>query len=56
VADARGLLDIVLDGVIASSCSARFSLPELSAGAMFDLTLHVSGDTFSDSLTPLRLE
>jgi hypothetical protein len=56
VADASGLLDIVLDGVIGSSCTARFALPELSADATFDLTIHVSGDTFSDSLKPLRLE
>lgn len=56
VADASGLLDIVLDRVIGSSCTARFALPELSADATFDLTVHVSGDTFSDSLQPLRLE
>jgi hypothetical protein len=55
VADATGLLDIVLDGVIGSSCTARFALPELSADTTFDLTLHVSGDTFSDSLVPVRI-
>jgi hypothetical protein len=56
VANATGLLDIVLDGVIGSSCTARFALPELSADATFDLTIHVSGDTFTDSLTPQRTD
>lgn len=54
-ASENGLLDIVLDRVIASSCELRFALPSLSASAKFELSLHVSGETFQTSLDPLRL-
>ena len=52
VAADTGLLDILLDAVLASSCSARFSLPELSAGATFDLEIKGSSGSFSESLPP----
>jgi hypothetical protein len=55
VAKDAGLLDILLDGVIGSSCSARFALPTLSADAKFDLHIELDSDSFSQTLTPIRL-
>jgi hypothetical protein len=54
VAEDAGLLDIALDGIVASSCSAGFALPRLAAGASIDLELHRDGTSFSDTLTPVR--
>lgn len=55
VAGESGLLDIVLDRVISSSCALRFALPQLSASAKFELSLEVSGETFEVALDPVRL-
>jgi hypothetical protein len=55
VAKQQGLLDILLDGVIGTSCSARFTLPTLSASASFELEIELEGQVFSESLVPVRL-
>jgi hypothetical protein len=54
VAEDAGLLDIVLDGIVGSTCTARFPLPTLAAGATFDLSISHGGEIFSESLTPVR--
>jgi hypothetical protein len=55
LAEDNGLLDIVLDGITASTCTVSFALPNLAAGASFDLQLDggSDGDTFAESLEPL---
>ncbi len=53
VASDTGLLDIVLDNIVSTSCTVRFPLPNLSAGATFALELQESGETFSEELTPI---
>ena len=55
VATDTGLLDIVLDRVLASSCTVSFPLPNLSASTSFDLELKGSAQTFSESLSPTSL-
>jgi hypothetical protein len=55
VAQDTGLLDILLDAVIGSSCSADFSLPTLSAAASLELDLEISGAHFTRTLTPVKL-
>jgi len=55
VAKDAGLLDILLDGVIGTSCSARFALPTLASGASFELEIEAAGETFSQTLVPIRL-
>ena len=50
-----GLLDIVLDRVLESSCTVRFPVANFSANASFDLELKVSAHTFAESLTPTAL-
>jgi hypothetical protein len=55
VAGETGLLDIVLDRILASSCEIQFPLPSLQAGAQFDLALRYQGQTFSTALDPHRL-
>ncbi|HEY0464124.1 MAG TPA: hypothetical protein VGC79_07950, partial [Polyangiaceae bacterium] len=55
VANDTGLLDIVLDRVLASSCTVRFPLPSLAAGASFELELHGSTQTFTESFSPTVL-
>ena len=49
-----GLLDILLDGVVATSCSAHFSVPSLSASASFDLELSHDGQSYTTTLDPTR--
>ena len=55
VAEETGLLDILLDAVIGTSCSASFELPELSASAKFELDIELSGEHFTEKLTPVKL-
>jgi len=55
VAEETGLLDILLDAVVGTSCSVRFPLPSLSASAQFELDLEVSGEHFKQLLTPASL-
>ena len=55
VAEETGLLDILLDSVIGTACSARFPLPQLSASAKFEVDVEVSGEHFTQMLTPLKL-
>ena len=55
VASDTGLLDIVLDRVLASSCTVSFPLPSLAATASFDLELKGNAQTFSESLSPTSL-
>ncbi|HET7539746.1 MAG TPA: vWA domain-containing protein [Polyangiaceae bacterium] len=50
VATDTGLLDIVLDRVLESSCSVRFALPEFSADSSFDLELKSGAQSFTESL------
>jgi hypothetical protein len=54
VAQQTGLLDIVLDGVLSSTCSVTFPLPTLAAGATFDLRIDHASETFTESMTPIR--
>ncbi len=53
VAEDTGLLDIVLDGIVSSSCTLRFPLDSLAAGGTFDLEIEESGEVFSEPLTPI---
>ena len=55
VASDAGLLDITLDSILESSCTARFNLPSLAAGATFDLTIEANGEVFTEAMTPIRL-
>jgi hypothetical protein len=55
VAKQTALLDILLDRVVETSCSARFSVPALEANASFDLDIALGDATFKTSLTPIRL-
>jgi hypothetical protein len=55
VAEETGLLDILLDAVVGTTCSVRFPLAQLSASAKFELDLEVSGEHFQQVLTPLQL-
>jgi hypothetical protein len=55
VAKQTALLDILLDGVIETSCSARFTLPTLEANASFDLDIELGDASFKTSLAPIRL-
>ncbi|HYQ43200.1 MAG TPA: vWA domain-containing protein [Polyangiaceae bacterium] len=50
-----GLLDILLDRVLSSSCTVQFPVTDLSASATFELELRGSAHTFSESLTPTVL-
>jgi hypothetical protein len=54
-AENTGLLDIVLDRIIATTCNATFDLPTLKVDAKFDLRIEVDGVTFEDALTPIAL-
>jgi hypothetical protein len=54
LAEDSGLLDILLDSVVATSCSAQFPLPSLSANASFDLGISHAGQTYTNSLLPVR--
>jgi len=47
VAEDTGLLDVALDGILASSCSFEFSA-DLSAEAEVEVRLDVGGETFSE--------
>lgn len=47
VAEDTGLLDVALDGILASSCSFQFSA-DLSAAAEVEVRLDVSGESFSE--------
>jgi hypothetical protein len=49
-----GLLDILLDGIVASTCTARFPAPSLAANASFDLSVTHAGQTFASALIPSR--
>jgi hypothetical protein len=55
VAKQQGLLDILLDGVIGTACSARFALPTLSASTSFELEIELEGQLFNESIVPIRL-
>jgi len=50
-----GLLDIVLDHVLSSSCTVHFPVTNFSASATFDLEVRGNSHTFSESLTPTAL-
>ena len=50
-----GLLDIVLDRVLSTSCTVRFPVAQFSADVSFDLELRGSTHTFVESLTPTAL-
>jgi len=50
-----GLLDILLDRVLSSSCTVRFPVTDFSASESFDLDVRGSTHTFSASLTPTVL-
>lgn len=50
-----GLLDILLDRVLSSSCTVRFPVAGFSASGSFDLELRGSVHTFTESLTPTAL-
>jgi hypothetical protein len=52
-AETTGLLDILLDGIIGTTCSVSFVAPALPTEASFDLRVEVAGGTFSESLTPI---
>jgi hypothetical protein len=54
VAEDSGLLDIVLDGIVSSTCSVRFPLPSFQGGVTFDLRIERSGESFSEALTPVE--
>ncbi len=54
VAEDSGLLDIVLDGIVSSTCSVRFPLQDLDAEANFNLEIEHSGETFVEAFTPIR--
>ncbi|HWZ89260.1 MAG TPA: vWA domain-containing protein [Polyangiaceae bacterium] len=49
-----GLLDILLDGVVATTCSARFPAPSLALDATLDLAVSHAGQSYTSSLTPVR--
>jgi hypothetical protein len=53
-AEDSGLLDILLDGVVATTCTAEFPLTSLSASASFDLQVSHAGQTYTNSLAPVR--
>ncbi|HEX3777171.1 MAG TPA: vWA domain-containing protein [Polyangiaceae bacterium] len=54
LAEDSGLLDILLDSVVATSCSAQFPLPSLTAAGSFDLQISHGGQTYTNSLLPIR--
>jgi hypothetical protein len=54
VAKETGLLDIVLDGIVASTCTARLPLPSLSADARIELQLAHGTEQYTQSLEPIR--
>ena len=55
--ESTGLLDILLDGIVASSCTV--TVPNLSVGAnaelSLDLELDVEGSVFAETLTAVKL-
>ena len=53
-AESTGLLDILLDGIIGTTCSVSFQAPNLAADATFDLKLDVDGHAFTEAMLPLR--
>jgi hypothetical protein len=53
-AEDSGLLDILLDGVVATTCTARFPAASLAASASIDLELSHGGQSYSGALLPSR--
>lgn len=53
-AEDSGLLDILLDGIVATTCSAHFPAATLAANASIDLELAHDGQSYSASLSPQR--
>jgi len=49
-----GLLDILLDNVVATTCSTRIPAASLAAGASLDLEVSRDGQSYSGSLLPSR--
>lgn len=54
VAEETGLLDIVLDGIVASTCTARIPLASLAADASIDIQLTHEAEQYTESLTAVR--
>ena len=50
-----GLLDILLDRVLESSCTVRFPVPNFSASTSFELEVRGSAHTFTESFSPTVL-
>ena len=49
-----GLLDILLDGILGTTCSAHFPVPTLAAGANFEIEISHDGQTYASPLMPAR--
>lgn len=49
-----GLLDILLDGIVGTTCSVGFQVPTLTAEATFELRIEAEGQVFTELMSPFR--